>query len=419
MAKLIVTGGRRLSGEIDIQGAKNSVLPILAATLLIGGVSTIHNCPNLSDVAVAIKILTYLGCKCRREGNTVEVDATSVICDRIPDDLMREMRSSVMFLGAILSRCNSAVISSPGGCELGPRPIDLHLKALYELGFDIDDKNGYIICSRSERKPNGRINLAFPSVGATENAMLAAVLGEGRTVISGAAKEPEITDLADFLSKAGGQISGAGTDTIEIIGVKKLHSVEHDVIPDRIVAATYMAAASLTSGEILLKRVEPKHLVSVIDIFCEMGVFVRTEKDTLYISAKGRPSAVSLTKTLVYPGFPTDAGPLVVASLTKAKGCSVFVETIFENRFRYIDELRRFGAKVQLHNKVAVIDGRERLLAANVSCTDLRGGAALVLAALGAEGKSKIDNIYHIERGYQSIANDLYALGANIKREEV
>lgn len=419
MAKLIVTGGKRLSGEIDIQGAKNSVLPILAATLLIKGVSVIHNCPLLSDVDVAIKILNYLGCRTKREGNTVIVNAADVVCDRIPDDLMREMRSSVMFLGAILARCQSAVISSPGGCELGPRPIDLHLKALYELGFDIDDKNGYIICTRSDRKSNGRINLAFPSVGATENAILAAVLGKGRTIITGAAKEPEISDLADFLCKAGAKISGAGSDTVEITGVNQLDSVEHSVIPDRIVAATYMSAAVLTNGEILLKNVNSKHLVSVTDTFLNMGASVKINESDMLVSAKERPRAVPLTKTLVYPGFPTDAGPLTVAALAKARGCSVFVETIFENRFRYIDELRRFGAKVQLHNKVAVIEGREELFAANVSCTDLRGGAALVVAALGAEGKSVIDSIYHIERGYQSIENDLTALGANIKREEV
>lgn len=414
MSKLIVEGGRRLCGEVKLQGAKNSVLPILAATLLIKGVSVIHNCPNLSDVEVAIKILVFLGCKCDRENDTVIVDATNVVCDRIPDELMREMRSSVMFLGAILSRCKSAVISSPGGCELGPRPIDLHLKALSDLGYEIDDKNGYIICSKQNKSSSGSVNLSFPSVGATENSILASVLSNGTTTIRGAAKEPEIVDLADFLNKAGAKIRGAGTDTVEIEGVSCLHSTDHSVIPDRIVAATFMSAAALTRGDITVLNSCPEHISAVINSFTQMGCDVIRGKDYLRVISNERPRAVHLTKTLVYPGFPTDAGPLLSAALSIADGCSVFVETIFENRFRYLDELARLGAKIRIQNKVAVIDGVNSLKGAKVNCTDLRGGAALVVAGLSANGITEIDETYHIERGYEEIDKQFSLLGAKI-----
>ncbi len=414
MSKLIVEGGRRLQGEVRLQGAKNSVLPVLAATLLVKGVSVIHNCPDLSDVDVALKILSFLGCKCSREGRSVTVDATDIVCDRIPDELMREMRSSVMFLGAILSRCKSAVISSPGGCELGPRPIDLHLRALVDLGYDIDDKNGYIICSKQNRDSKGSVNLPFPSVGATENSILASVLNPDITVITGAAKEPEIVDLADFLNSAGAKIRGAGTDTIEIKGVESLHSVEHTIIPDRIVAATYMSAAAVTGGDITIHGAKSKHLKAVINSFNEMGCEISSGVDFLRIKSIDRPKAVHLTKTMVYPGFPTDAGPLLATALSIAKGCSVLVETIFENRFRYMDELARLGAKFRIQNRVAVIEGVEALKGARVSCTDLRGGAALVVAGLCANGITEIDQTFHIERGYEKIEKEFSALGAKI-----
>ena len=417
MSKLVITGGNRLSGEIDVGGAKNSVLPILAATLLINGTSVIHNCPYLSDVEVAIKILTSLGCRCKREGHTVTVDARDVVCDTIPEDLMREMRSSVMFLGAILSRCKSAVISSPGGCELGPRPIDLHLKALRDLGYSVDDKNGYIICKSDKSFNEGAVSLSFPSVGATENSILAAVFKRGKTVITGAAKEPEISDLADFLNGAGARIYGAGTERIEIFGVNELHDSEHAVISDRIVTATFISAAAITGGEVKLNKTEPSHLDAVLSSFTEAGCKIISEKNSLFVSAPPRLRAVHLTKTLVYPGFPTDAGPLLAAALTKSEGCSVFVETIFENRFRYMDELVRLGANIRIHNKVAVIEGVSSLKGARVKATDLRGGAALITAGLAAEGETEIDDIFHIERGYEEIDEKLTKLGAIIRKE--
>ncbi len=418
MKKIIVEGGNRLSGSINLQGAKNSVLPIMAATLLIRGRSVIHNCPRLSDLDVAIKILECLGCKCEREADTVTVDAGNVCCDRIPDELMREMRSSVMFLGAILARCKTAVITAPGGCELGPRPIDIHLKALSQLGCGIEEKNGYIICSSRDKEKNSNIHLSFPSVGATENVILASVLRRGKTVISGVAKEPEIVDLAAFLSSAGARISGAGTDRIEIVGVKELRETEHSVIPDRIVAATYISAAAITGSDITLKKTEPEHLTAILQVFGEMGISFDISGDSITVLSPKRLRAIPMTKTLVYPGFPTDAGPLLLAALTKAEGSSVLVETIFENRFRYVEELSRMSADIRVQNKVAVINGVERLCGAKVSCTDLRGGAALTVAALASEGITEIDKIFHIERGYESITEDLRALGAKIKRTE-
>ena len=417
MSKYVITGGNRLSGEVNIQGAKNSALPILAAALLINGTTVLHNCPNLSDTKAALKILKALGCKCTRLGTDVFIDSSSVSCSIVPENLMREMRSSVVFLGAILSRCSIATITAPGGCELGPRPIDLHLKAIKELGFSVDEIGGTIQCKRKFFPKNSEISLDFPSVGATENVILAACVSKGRIVLNNAAKEPEISDLATFINKAGGRVIGAGTDRIEIIGVNRLHSVEHTVIPDRIVAATYMSAAAVTGGDILLKNVDNSHLVAIISAFNEMGCKIRCENNSLNISAPNSLARIKTLRSTVYPGFPTDAGPLLVASLIKANGTSVFIENIFENRFNYISELKRLGADIKVHNKVAIIEGVTTLSGATLSCTDLRGGAAAVVAALAANGESEINKICHIERGYESLANTLSQLSAKIKKE--
>ena len=418
MSVLSIEGGKRLYGEVTVQGAKNSVLPILAATLLCTGVSVIHNCPNISDVAVSIKILEHLGCKCDFSNNTLCVDAGNIICDDIPDSLMREMRSSVVFLGAIAARVGSAKISSPGGCELGPRPIDLHLFALKKLGFKIQEEHGFIYCVKTEKSDNTVINLSFPSVGATENSILAAALSPGKTTIHNAAREPEIVDLADFLNAAGVKICGAGLDTVVVYGKEKLNAVEHTVIPDRIVASTYLSAAAVTGGEIVIHNVNPAHMASVISIYEFSGAEFQIYSDKIKMTSPQRLKFVPTVRSAVYPGFPTDAGPPLMAMLIIAEGTSLFVENIFQNRYKYVDELKRLGAKIEIHNNLAVIEGVNRLSGAKVEATDLRGGAALVIAGLFADGYTEISKIYHILRGYENIEKNLTALGAVILRKE-
>lgn len=417
MSELVINGGKKLSGEICVQGAKNSVLPVLAATVLCGGECVIHNCPKLSDVETSLKILAHLGCGCKKDGDTVAVNAKDISDYSIPDTLMREMRSSVVFLGAVIGRTGKAVISSPGGCELGPRPIDLHLSSLNKMGVTVKEEHGYLNCTAENGLHGAEITLNFPSVGATENIILAAVLAEGDTVIHGAAKEPEISDLADFLNSAGARINGCGSDTVKIRGVKTLGGAEHSIIPDRIVAATYMACAAVTGGNITLKNVMPPHMASILWLFNESGCKVNINGKSINLLSPQRLLRVPTVRSLVYPGFPTDAGPIAAALLCKADGTSVFVENIFENRFRYVDELKRFGAKIKTEGKIAVIEGVTELSAADCKATDLRGGAALVIAALAANGKSKIGEIQHIERGYEDITENLRLIGADISKE--
>ncbi len=417
MSELVINGGKKLSGEICVQGAKNSVLPVLAATVLCGGECVIHNCPELSDVETSLKILAHLGCGCKKDGDTVAVNAKDISDYSIPDTLMREMRSSVVFLGAVIGRTGKAVISSPGGCELGPRPIDLHLSSLNKMGVTVKEEHGYLNCTAENGLHGAEITLNFPSVGATENIILSAVLAEGDTVIHGAAKEPEISDLADFLNSAGARINGCGSDTVKIRGVKTLGGAEHSIIPDRIVAATYMACAAVTGGNITLKNVMPPHMASILWLFNESGCKVNINGKSINLLSPQRLLRVPTVRSLVYPGFPTDAGPIAAALLCKADGTSVFVENIFENRFRYVDELKRFGAKIKTEGKIAVIEGVTELSAADCKATDLRGGAALVIAALAANGKSRIGEIQHIERGYEDITENLRLIGADISKE--
>lgn len=416
MGEILIEGGVKLSGKVRLQGAKNSVLPISAGTVLCEKESVIHNCPAIADVDTSVKILENIGCVCQRREGTLTVNSDGISSFEIPDGLMREMRSSVVFLGALIGRTGRARISSPGGCELGPRPIDLHIDALKKMGVTVKEEHGFLDCCAENGLHGAEIHLQFPSVGATENILLAAATASGETVIHNAAKEPEISDLADFLNRAGARIYGSGSDTVHIYGVPRLHGTEHPIIPDRIVAATYLACAAVTGGEILLENVMPPHMTSLFWFFKECGCELEVKGKTVRLKAPRRLSAVPSVRSHVYPGFPTDAGPIAVAVLTTAKGTSVFAESIFENRFRYIDELKRFGADIKTEGKVAVIEGVQTLSGADCNCTDLRGGAALAVAALKAEGRTRLTDIYHIERGYEDFSAMLSSLGAKIRQ---
>lgn len=416
MSFYIIEGGTRLTGECTVQGAKNSSLPILAASLLCDGTSVIRNCPRLLDVEATVKILGHLGCTVRRDGNTVSVTSENASEYVIPERLMREMRSSVIFLGAILARNRKVVLSTPGGCDIGLRPIDLHLEAMKKLGAVVREEYGNIECSAPEGLRGAAITLSFPSVGATENIMVAASTAAGTTTVINAAREPEISDLADFLNSCGAKIAGAGQGTIVIEGVKRLTGTAHTVLPDRIAAATYMCAAAITGGEVKFNNIIPAHIGPEIELFEETGCRILTDSRSLYLKAPERLKSVKLIRTMPYPGFPTDIGAPVAALLTRAKGTSVIIETIFENRFRYAGELIRLGAKIRVDGRMAVIEGVSRLHGVGVQATDLRGGAALMIAALSAEGESRITEIRHIERGYESPEEILSALSAKIKR---
>ena len=419
MSVYIINGGQRLTGEADVQGAKNSALPILAATLLCRGKSEIHNCPELSDVDATVNILRHLGCEVERNGRNITVDSSQVSANEIPDELMREMRSSVIFLGAILARTGRVSLSTPGGCEIGLRPIDLHLDSMKKLGAEVSDEFGHICCESNKRLHGAKISLSFPSVGATENIMIAASTAEGVTTIVNAAREPEISDLADFLNSCGARISGAGEGTITIDGVEKLSGATHTVIPDRIAAATIMAAAAMTHGRVCLNKIIPAHLGPVIDVFEEAGCRINTFGRSILIEAPSRLKAIKTIRTMPYPGFPTDIQAPVVSMLSIAQGTSVVIETIFESRYKYIGELARMGAKIRVDGRMAVIEGVREFHGVPVITPDLRGGAALVLAGLAAKGQTVISQIKHIDRGYEKLEQTLRKLSADIKRVDV
>ncbi|MEG2071720.1 MAG: UDP-N-acetylglucosamine 1-carboxyvinyltransferase [Oscillospiraceae bacterium] len=408
-----VTGGKSLHGDVKIHGAKNAVLPIMAAAIITGCETELLNCPCLSDVEAAMNILRHLGCSARRDGDTVNIDSRGMNRTDVPHELMREMRSSVIFLGAILARAHQASLSYPGGCELGPRPIDLHLEALRSLGAVISDQGGSLVCS-DKGLCGTQINLAFPSVGATENAMLAACGAEGETVITNAAREPEIVDLQDFLIKLGVNVRGAGSPTVIISDFTPKQNVGHRIMTDRIASATALCCVASAGGSACLKSVSPAHFETVTSTLEHMGCEIRRGSNSVSITADKPLRAPRPIVTRPYPGFPTDAQPLLMAACLRAEGTAVFTENIFENRYRHATEMRRMGADISVVGRVAMVTGVGELCGAPVTATDLRGGAALVTAALGAEGETLVYDTGHIARGYEGFDKMLQQLGADI-----
>lgn len=415
----IINGQHRLEGEVRVHGAKNAALPILAASLLCDECE-IENCPQLSDILAAQNILRHLGCKLFWQEDVKGQKVLTVIpqkdcCGQIPEQLMHEMRSSIVFLGAIIAKCGRAQISYPGGCELGPRPIDLHLSSLRKLGVEIKEENGILDCAVLHKLHGAEITLPFPSVGATENVMIAASLAEGETLLRNAAREPEIVDLAGFLNACGAKIKLLADGSIAICGVQKLHGCRYRVIPDRIVAITYLCCCAAAQGEILLTGTNPKHMSAVLPVLEEMGCRIKTQSDKIKIICKKPLREAGVISTMPYPGFPTDALAPLMSAACFAQGSTIFIENIFQNRYKHAWELCRMGADIHSEGRIAIVSGNGRLHGAKVNCTDLRGGAALVVAALGASGQSEIQEIHHILRGYEALDKTLVTLGADIK----
>ncbi len=417
MQKLIIKGGNRLSGDIRVQGAKNAVLPILAASVMCCGETVLKNCPRLSDTYSALRILNFLGCSAGFDiciTDVINIKADGLDRFDIPDSLMREMRSSIFFMGALLGKTGQCRICFPGGCDIGSRPIDIHLAALRKMGIIINEANGGIECTG---KPHGaKIALSFPSVGATENIILAAVLADGTTEITNPAREPEITALAEFLNKCGADIKGAGGGHIIINGVSSLHGCEYEIIPDRIAAATYLACTAAAGGEITLCKCIPYHLDAVTAVLEQMNCLIHSTSDKIFFSARKPLKAVNIVRTMVYPGFPTDCQAFIMAALCTARGTSIFAENIFENRYQHTGGFQRMGADIRVEGRVAVVEGVKHLYGAKTDAPDLRGGAGLVAAALSADGISEISNIHYIDRGYEAIEKTLSSIGADIKR---
>lgn len=413
MEKFVVTGEVQLCGKIRVGGAKNAALPIMAATLLCSGVSVVHDVPYLSDIKAMQDIMTLLGANIKREGRTLIIDSSNVHRVEVPEQLMREMRASVFLMGPLLGRFHKVRLSYPGGCAIGHRPIDLHLKALEKIGAKIKEKFGFID-AEADKLTGGEIYFDFPSVGATENAIMAAVMAKGITIICNAAREPEILDLQTFLNKMGAKITGAGSDTIRIEGVERLGAVEHTIICDRIQAGTYLIAGAITRGDVVIENIVPEYLFSVIDKLEGIGSVIQVGENSIRVRSK-ELRGVDI-KTLPHPGFPTDLQAPILSLLTMAKGTSIITETIFENRFKHVDELMRMGAQIKVEGRTAIIRGVPKLTGTKVTAPDLRAGGALVLAALAAEGTTEIEQIYHIDRGYENFEEHLRSLGAHINR---
>lgn len=414
MEKYVIVGGNRLSGTVRLSGGKNSILTILPACLLSKGVCTIHDVPRLSDVFVMKEVLECLGSRVQFFGNTMIVDSSQITTIDVPDRLTRMMRASNLVMGPLLSRFHQAKLAYPGGCSIGSRPMDQHLRGMKKLGAEIIEKHGYIE-TRSTRLMGTEICLDFPSVGATENIMMAATLADGTSVIRNAAREPEIVDLQNFLNSMGARVKGAGTDIIKVQGVKELGSTEHTIIPDRVEAGTFITIGALTQGNITIDNIIPEHLEAVISKIREMGIEIYEEENRLHIISNNKYKGVDL-KTMPFPGFPTDMQPQLMVLMAVSEGTSIVTETIFENRFKHVDELRRMGADIRVEGRVAIIKGVKKLTGAYVETSDLRAGASLVLAGLIADGATVVANIHHIDRGYENFEQKLRSLGAQIIR---
>jgi len=415
MEKFIVDGEVQLLGSVKASGAKNATLPIMAASLLCSGVTVLRNVPCLRDVEVMREILSWLGAASKWDGDTLLIDTTNVARSEVPEHLMREMRASVFLMGPLVGRFQKVKLSYPGGCSIGSRPINLHLKALRKIGAQIKDSYGCIE-AKSERLRGAEIVFDFPSVGATENAIMASVLADGITVIRNAAREPEISDLQNFLNKMGASVSGAGSDTIVVRGVASLTPSEHEILPDRIEAGTFLLAGAITGGDVTVEKVNPEHLSALIDKLQEAGALIDVGSDRVRIRASELRGVD--VKTLPYPGFPTDLQAPMLSLLSICKGTSIVTETIFENRFKHVGELIRMGARIKVEGRTAIAMGVPSLSGARVAASDLRAGAALVLAALAAEGRSEIEHVEHIDRGYERLELKLQNLGARILREK-
>lgn len=415
MSFIEIVGDNKLYGEVNIQGSKNAVLPILAATLLNKGISKINHCPRIRDVFHMVNILEQLGCKVWwEEENNIVVDATYLTTITVPDEYVKEMRSSIIIMGALVGRMHHVNISYPGGCSIGKRPIDLHLSALRKMNIQIDEEGDILHCSTTEIHGTD-IYLSFPSVGATENVILAAVLSLGKTRILNAAMEPEISELCKFLVNAGAKIKGIGTDRLVIEGVSRLMNSEYSVASDRIVAGTYMAMVVGTGGEVVFRGVDSSHTQSLLDVLDAMGAVIVARKDYVSIKATNRPKACPLTLTRPYPGFPTDMQSQVMTVLAIADGTSIIVENIFEDRYHNVPQLCKLGANITVEGRTAIVKGVDQLTGCDVYARELRGGASLVIAGLIATGVTRVYNTQYIERGYEDICKDLVGLGANIK----
>lgn len=414
MDRILIRGGRRLEGRVQVSGAKNAALPILASSLLGGGECVLGNVPQVVDVATMATLLSLMGVSVRVEGSRVTARADALTSTEAPYDLVRTMRASVVVLGPLLARWGEATVSLPGGCAIGTRPVNLHLAGLARLGAEVSIEHGYIR-ARARKLRGARIYLDIPTVTGTENLMMAACLAEGETVIENAAREPEIVDLAEFLVKRGARIHGAGTDIVTIEGVAELRGADHEVIPDRIEAATHLVAAAITRGDVSVERCRPRHLEAVVLKLQEAGAEVVEGKESLRVKGGRRPKGVDV-KTFAYPGFPTDVQAQFMALMAVADGASVITETVFESRFIHVPELRRMGADIKVEGSHAMVTGIERLTGAPVMASDLRASAGLILAGLAAEGETEVSRVYHLDRGYERIEEKLGGLGADIRR---